>query len=313
MQTSCSQQNPALSYNAHGSLTPPADATVRDRQRTNYNNDLDEFQNDLVGFNQTNILLWGPQGHRDGSNQQFPFPEALFGPASNPLTTPTYLGNLYGTAAGLADWEPFHLAGAFFGTVMPDLSPVSAGDKELLLVDSEKLSNGPSIAVQPADKTLTMSHDFAPHERGALRYYSKTVFPTMFPFMPLDDARHICCQILAIAQESRICQSSILAQSVYWQQSQLRRFGLGSSSLEETSLNHESAAVEGLLQILRRSRHIDDEVCDESIHIEAQVCTAQLLLSQVSKLLLVLITHPFSRQFCRCFEVVRIGQSSLRS
>lgn len=249
-----------------------------------YFTDLGHHENDLMGFDDTSLTLNGLANNAEESRQPFPFTETFFGPASSPLSPSQYFGNLY---EGFDSSRPPQdrtntLQGSFLSAPStPFSSPVRAGctrfpfdrlGRQDTVID--KLEN-------TIEKPVTNSQSSTPEELDALRYYAVAMLPTLFPFMASDDTIKVNHQLLALCESSIMCRSSVLAQSIYCQQSELRRFGLGSVDFEDDTSKYGSTAFDGMYDVLRKKAPVDNVASQHKTQVEVRVCAAHLLLFQV--------------------------------
>ena len=215
----------------------------------------------------------------EGEEFSFTPLDSFFGPAGSSLPTETYSATghgRYGTQdpvrAENLDAIPtppstiVHSHGQSSAQIGTDTIPTGERDA----------SRATRMAIQPAQNYFT------PQELRAIMYYTSTMFPTMFPFLPHEDARAICDYLFAALKELKVCLLSIVAQSNYCQESQLRRFGLLLGDLNERIVHDELAAIEGLQHKVHASEFLNDLCSDEKSVSEVQLCTTHILLSQVS-------------------------------
>jgi hypothetical protein len=158
-------------------------------------------------------------------------------------------------------------------------------------------SSGPSPVKEPATATgigttTTTQHNAVepsmppPHTLSgsdhATRYFTKTLFPNLFPFVPREDRQPVRQYINAASQTSSIITSAIKSLGAYYQRSQLGRFGIIRHDLECESTSAGRSATEGMERRLRELKLQATVPSDDPAALEVQLCALLMLLSLVS-------------------------------
>jgi len=87
---------------------------------------------------------------------------------------------------------------------------------------------GVAVPTIPPD-TMVQPPKLTQKEQKAWEYYTEIIFPSMFPFLPLDSAQGKCKKAIEASQNSASFVRQIVFQTEQYQASELRRFGLGNT------------------------------------------------------------------------------------
>ena len=295
-------------------LAPTAERSDLDLLDPSFFDGGNYFQEELDGLNDASLDFGLDENHQEGVNQSFLLSAVSIVATSSPLLAPVRAESMFDvldleignqpTSLPFAETctgdsrHSFRTDDALSDTRLPAAAAGArtAGTQEVEVLHAGQVARGEA---------------FPPEDLRSIRYYIDRMFPATFPFLDPGISNRVCRHLLAALRESKILYASIIAQSVYCQQSQLRRFGLTSADFEQTSTTHERVAIQGLYDKLQKCKLSNDNFNSDEGLLEIQVCTNQVLLSQVSFLLCA--AGSISYQSCRWFEAVMTGQESSRS